>query len=51
MIKQETTDGFIVTYSDQGLPIRMKDTGFIVRGKAREPIEGKRHEWEEVLDD
>jgi hypothetical protein len=51
MLKQETKDGVLITYSDKSLPIRMVDTGFIVKGKAREPLEGKHHEWEEVLDD
>ena len=49
MIRTEIIKGIIHTYSDAGLKIRMKDTGWVVNsGHAYEPVNGKRHEWEEV---
>lgn len=52
MIRTEIVNGIIHTYSDAGLKIRMKDTGWVVKsGHAYEAVNGKRHEYEEVPND
>lgn len=50
MIKTETKNGIVHIYSDEGRKIRQKDTG-IVFGNAYEPIDGRKHEYEEVEDE
>lgn len=48
MIKQETNNNIVHTYSDEGKQIRQKGTKFPVNN-AYERV-GKEHEWEEVAE-
>ena len=50
MIVTETKNGIVHIYSDEGRKIRQNDTGIVFRN-AYEPIDGRKHEYEEVEDE